>query len=335
MSQTPDHFAETPAGHPGDALSPILEVIRLRGEGLSAFRPAPGFSFSFGPARGVLHVVGAGRIQLAAGPQERPLVLETGDVAVLIPADGHRIADDWALPPQAVAPGCALDLPQQDAGPGPGPDPNPGPNPDPAPADGHAAWFTGWFSFDPVLAKHLFSILPVPLVVRAGQIRPEGWLGRLVEMIALETAVARQGAHVATSRLLDLLIIQVLRSWAIASATEVGWLAAATDDRIGRALAAIHADPAHAWTVNELAALAGMSRTVFAERFAQLVGHTPASYIACWRLDHATGLLRTSDLTLSEIAFRSGFASAATFSRAFRQRFEATPQRWRQLNRGR
>lgn len=320
MSQTPEHFAETPALRSGDALSPILEVIRLRGEGLSAFSPARGFTLEFGPARGVVHVVCQGGVQLAAGIDAEPIALEAGDVAVFIQSAGHQISDDWSVLPQPVEAECRLGLPPLDAGLGQ--------------VDGDPAWFTGWFSFDPVLAKHLFSILPIPLVVRANQIVPKGWLDRMVQLVALETSIIRQGTHVATSRLLDLLLIQVLRSWAIASSNQIGWLAAATDDRIGRSLAAIHADPAHAWTVNELAELAGMSRTVFAERFAQLVGHTPASYIACWRLDHATALLRTSDLTIAEVAFRSGFASAAAFSRAFRQRFAETPQRWRQQHRG-
>jgi AraC-like DNA-binding protein len=108
-----------------------------------------------------------------------------------------------------------------------------------------------------------------------------------------------------------------------------GWLAAARDPGVGRALAAIHREPAHAWTVEGLAKQAGVSRSVFAERFHYLLGETPLTYVARWRIQLGARLLETTDETVLQIALNVGYESEAAFNRAFKREFELPPAPYR------
>ena len=131
------------------------------------------------------------------------------------------------------------------------------------------------------------------------------------------------------ARILDLLFIQILRAWAAGTDAEPNWLAGALDPQIGLALSAIHRDPGHDWTVEELARACSLSRSAFAARFAARVGSPPATYLAHVRLDAATDLLRDTSLPVTLIAENVGYTSEAAFSRAFKQRYGAPPARWR------
>jgi len=101
------------------------------------------------------------------------------------------------------------------------------------------------------------------------------------------------------------------------------------DPLIGKALALIHDQPASHWTIDALAKQSGMSRTVFAERFAELVGIPPMHYIAKWRMQVASELLIGSNATLASIAADIGYESDAAFSRAFKRLFGVPPSAWR------
>jgi transcriptional regulator GlxA family with amidase domain len=127
------------------------------------------------------------------------------------------------------------------------------------------------------------------------------------------------------SRLIDLLVIRTLRSWAAIEANRIGWLGGLGDERIGRVLSAMHADPFRHWTVQLFAKIAGMSRSIFAERFTRTVGESPLRYLSRWRLTLAADLLRSSGLNVTEVAYRSGYASDAAFSRAFKVHFGYAP----------
>jgi transcriptional regulator GlxA family with amidase domain len=100
--------------------------------------------------------------------------------------------------------------------------------------------------------------------------------------------------------------------------------ATALDERIGRALAAIHQRPGEPWSVESLAAVAGASRSIFSERFSQLVGMSPARYLARWRMHVASGWLENERATVADVATCLGYESEAAFSRAFK-RFVGVP----------
>jgi AraC-like DNA-binding protein len=104
-----------------------------------------------------------------------------------------------------------------------------------------------------------------------------------------------------------------------------GWLAAVRDPQIGQTLAAIHRAPGHLWSVGALAQIAGLSRSVFTERFTLALGLSPARYLAQWRMHVAGACLRHGRLTVADVAQQLGYESEASFSRAFKRLFGVSP----------
>jgi transcriptional regulator GlxA family with amidase domain len=148
-------------------------------------------------------------------------------------------------------------------------------------------------------------------------------------MLVFEMQSPSQGSAVMVARILDLIFIQILRAWAAGTDAEPNWLAGALDPQTGLALSAIHRDPGHDWTVEELARACNLSRSAFAARFVARVGKPPATYLVHVRLDAATGLLRDTSLPVTVIAKKVGYTSEAAFSRAFKHRYGTPPARWR------
>jgi AraC-like DNA-binding protein len=107
-----------------------------------------------------------------------------------------------------------------------------------------------------------------------------------------------------------------------------GWLAGLRDPSVGKALSLMHARPAHAWTIEELAHDVGASRSVLAERFAELVGLPPMHYLANWRMQIASGLL-SGGANIAAVAAETGYGSEAAFSRAFKKMVGVPPSAWR------
>ena len=108
-----------------------------------------------------------------------------------------------------------------------------------------------------------------------------------------------------------------------------GWLAALRDPIVGHAMAILHADPARAWTVAELARAVAVSRTVLVDGFVRLLGRPPIRYLTEWRLNVASGLLRSTDAGVAEVALQVGYTSEEAFSRAFKRAFGLAPAHWR------
>lgn len=113
--------------------------------------------------------------------------------------------------------------------------------------------------------------------------------------------------------------VRVPGFWEESTEHPTGLMAALADPGLGRVLAAMHEDPAESWTLDGLARKAAMSRTLFAERFRDIVGQTPYSYLTDWRMQNARRHLATSSVSLQQIASRVGYDSAASFSRAFKK----------------
>jgi AraC-like DNA-binding protein len=159
------------------------------------------------------------------------------------------------------------------------------------------------------------------------------WWTAAIDHLVSEAARPGPGNHVVLARLSELLFMEVVR-WQLTYISEGrgGWLAGLDDRHVGRALSLLHAEPARAWTVEELAHEAAISRAAFAKRFADLVGEAPMQYLAGWRMHLARRQLRESTLGLAEIAARVGYESEAAFSRAFRRLVGVPPASWRQAN---
>lgn len=174
----------------------------------------------------------------------------------------------------------------------------------------------GYFHFDRANAQLLVRLLPPVVHIRreeTGAARVRG----IVELIGEEADAHRPGRELILERLVEVLLLEALRFRAASAKQEQGLLAGLSDPGLARALREIHVDVARRWTVAELARTAGMSRAVFAERFARKVGMPPMQYLLEWRTAIAKDLLRRERPPLAEVAERVGYQSASAFSTAF------------------
>ncbi|HWX75739.1 MAG TPA: AraC family transcriptional regulator, partial [Solirubrobacteraceae bacterium] len=190
-------------------------------------------------------------------------------------------------------------------------------------------WLCGTFMIGDSEASHLLASLPAVIMLRGARDQALEWLEVSRRMLLMEMRSPTQGSVVMIARILDLLFIQILRAWAAGQDATPNWLAGALDPHIGPALSAIHRDPRHGWSVEDLARSCSLSRSAFAERFVARVGKPPASYLAHVRLDAAATLLRDTPTPVGLVADKVGYTSEAAFSRAFRNRYGKPPARWR------
>lgn len=189
------------------------------------------------------------------------------------------------------------------------------------------------FEFDPANAAVLTDVLP-PLVHVPADSAHAGAIRAALQMLGPETAAPGLASSVVTERLAHILLVQVLRAHIAAQGARGGaWLTALADPQVGGVLTAVHADPAHDWTVADLAAKAGMSRSSFAARFTDLVGRPPLEYIAGWRMRAAARDLRHSDKKIAAIASAAGYNSESAFSHAFKRTMGTSPGRYRAARR--
>lgn len=179
------------------------------------------------------------------------------------------------------------------------------------------------FLFDTDSLRGLVSALPECIHIRREE--SAGWLEGIVHFLMIEAGDVQPGAALMVSRLIDLVVIRTLRSW-IQQGPASGWLGGLSDARIARALKAIHEQPMQRWSIETLAAIAGMSRSNFCERFAALVGRSPLRYQNEWRLTLAKDLLAKREARVGEIGLSIGYESEAAFSRAYKALFGHSPR---------
>jgi len=255
-----------------------------------------------------------------------PLPLTPGDVAIVTDAGWIDLADSRATPPECtclvIADGRCADAagrPVDSAD--TGLDGRTGPER----LEGEHALLTGAFPTSGRIADRLLGALPPVLLVPRSS-RTEAAL----ELIEEEIGGCEPGQQAMLDRLLDLVLLRVLReAFAAPGATVPGWYQAVGDVVVGPALAALHADPARDWTVASLAAEAGVARATFARRFAELMGEPPISYLAGWRLCQAADLLVESESTLETIARTVGYGSSYALSAAFTREYGMRPTAYR------
>ena len=188
----------------------------------------------------------------------------------------------------------------------------------------------GYLGCDKQLLAPLLAGLP--RVVRV-HLRDDAYgesLERMVGHAVEQVASAVPGSDVIVARLAEVLFAEALRRYVLQLPPQrTGWLAGAADPGVGRALAQMHQRPAHGWTLEELAEVAGVSRSTLAERFARYLGQGPMAYLADWRLELAAESLRTTSRSVLDIAGDVGYESEAAFNRAFKRRFTLPPARYR------
>lgn len=171
-------------------------------------------------------------------------------------------------------------------------------------------------------ADLLVSLLPQLVHVHGAQ-----RLAQLVELVGDESRAQRPAREVVLSRLLEVLFIEALRSTAEA-ATSQGLARGLADPRIARAIRAMHEQPAHAWTMADLARESTLSRSAFFERFKRTVGVAPMAYLLAWRMALAKQMLRQNESRIAAVAERVGYASASAFSVAFTRSVGQSPAQY-------
>jgi AraC-like DNA-binding protein len=252
-----------------------------------------------------------------------PVRLGPGDVAVLRGPEPYTVADDPATPPQAVIhPGQRCTTPEGDElaemtdlgvrtwGNSP---------------DGATMMLTGTYQMDGEVSGRLLRALPALLVVA-----DDAWDSPLIPLLAAEIVKDEPGQEAVLDRLLDLLLIAVLRAWfARPEAEAPGWYRAHADPVVGPALRMLHHDPARPWTVAALADATGVSRAALARRFNALVGEPPMTFLTGWRIALAADLLREPGATVGSVAHRVGYGSPFALSTAFKRVRGMSPQQHR------
>jgi AraC-like DNA-binding protein len=316
-----------------DALSDVLKTVRLTGATFfDVVGRAPWVAES--PSRDMIlpkilpgaghliayHVITEGKC-FASIVGEEAITVEAGEVIVFTKGDPHVMSSSPGmradpLPPDALDGLSGSQLP----------------------------FYLNYGSDGPVAAKLVCGYLAcdarpfnplldnLPRVIKSGDPRGNdpGWLGQFIRLATAESTDRRAGGESVLAKLSELMFIEVIRRHLAALPPEqAGWLAGVRDPFVGKALSLLHGAPAQDWTIEELAKRVGLSRSVLAERFSDLVGMPPMQYLANWRMQIATGLLSGGNRNIATVAAEIGYASEAAFSRAFKKMLGVPPSDWR------
>lgn len=253
-------------------------------------------------------IVIEGSCRLAVDGQDT-LVLEAGDLVFLPATPGFTMSGFEEVVPTFVDPHAAAeDATEIRHGRQEGP---PG-----------VRLLGGYFQFGGDASGLLPSLLPEQIHVRGVE-----RLSTLVRLLIDEASLDRSGRTLVLNRLVEILLVEALRLTQTPDAP-VGLLRGLGDARLVEALRHMHADPARAWTMAELAKRAALSRSAFFDRFARNVGVPPMEYLLSWRMALAKDLLRRHDMEIAEVAERVGYGSASTFSTAFSRHVGQPPGRF-------
>jgi len=304
--ETPEDLAETP-NFGTDAFSEVLNIVHVRGETARVITPDDPLALSVPAGKPCVYIVERGALEIKID-SEPPQNLCEKQIALMLQGTPHRATFSALEGKHSYQQVLTSDGESE---------------------TGKINCFWGSFTTDGDLAPRVLQSLPRVIVLKGLADNPIEWVDTVCQLVLRELGATRPGASLMVSRLLDLLLVILLRRWAQSEDTLPGWLAAARDERIARAISAIHADPARTLTNGQLASLSGMSVSSFTERFKHVMGQTPGAYLRSWRLDQAAEALLHSSASIDLIADRVGYASKEAFSRASQTKFGISPSGWR------
>ncbi|MFB7586730.1 AraC family transcriptional regulator [Streptomyces sp. NPDC056169] len=323
-----------------DVLSDVIAVMRTgRPRSASVRWHAPWAQrFASVPGSAGFQVVLEGTCVLRSpGAGAGDLELAAGDVVFLPHGTGHLLADCPASGDAHHEP--TLSGPGEDCAPTPSASPYVSDRVDPTGRGGPVtALLCGTYQLDPARTHPLLHGLPDLIHLPAARSGRAPELAAAVTLLAAELRRPGLGTDAAVPALLDTLLLYILRIWfaeqaAAAGPGASGWAAALGDPAVTAALHAMHRSPDAPWTVERLAAEAGLSRAPFARRFTALVGRPPLAYLAWWRMTLAERLLRTTDAPLRAVAEQVGYGTEFAFSAAFKRVHGSAPGGYRRTAR--
>ena len=295
-----------------DPLSEVFSLINIRGARCTRFEASGRWSYRF-PAKPAVKfgAVLAGDCWIDFGEGQRHQ-LAAGDCFLLANAPSYVLAnDDHILSEDGLA---AFDWAQSDVARHEGND---------------TVLIAGTFSFEESDADLLLDSLPTFLLIPSRNASATVVRSTLA-ILDIEIKGTQIGAAVLTDRLVDILLVQVLRAALIQDdGDNLGWISALADPRIGRAIGLMHGDAAYPWSLETLAASVAMSRSAFSKRFKSLVGLAPLDYLLRWRMRLARNALRRGS-TVATVASKVGYSSESAFGHAFKRIYGIAPRRyWR------
>lgn len=312
-----------------DALSEALNAVRMTGAIFYYAECSAPWGFSVPALRRVAHMLAPGTERLvpyhlvAAGQarvqfDEQALLLEAGDVIIIPHGDAHTVSN--GSPTTLIDSGASLgkflagDLRTMRIGGG----------------GATTRFVCGYFGCERHAERLFLAGLPQVIRINVRGDATGEWLENCIRYLVDEADGTRPGQSVLLSKMAEALFVQTLRRYMESLPPEQsGWLAGARDPIVGGALALLHRDPSHAWSVEELASRLGTSRTVLAERFDRFLGEPVLTYLARWRLQLAARMLQTSGKSIGQIAADVGYTSQAAFNRAFRRQYQLPPVQYR------
>jgi AraC-like DNA-binding protein len=295
-----------------DPLSDVLSLVKPRSYGSGALTAGGRWAIQFPGHQGIkCYVVAKGECWAAVDGVPEPVRLATGDCLMLPHGRAFRLGSDPQAPAiDARTLAASARYNRLHAG---------------SPGDDFFL-LGGHFGLEGN-ADLLLSVLPpfVHLQKESDRAALRGAVERIME----EMREPRPGGHLIAQQSAYTMLVLVLRLYLTEGERGgVGWLFALADAQIARAIAAIHDQPAGAWTVQTLAETAGMSRTAFAERFRRTVGASPGEYLTRWRMLLAADRLRCSDDAIAVVAQSVGYESESAFGAAFKRTMGASPREY-------
>lgn len=301
-----------------DALTPLFDELYLTGEVVARFDLTAPWGITMPSQGGIFHAIDEGDCWVRLAPDGRLFKASAGDLIIFSKGAAHDMVDA----PSSIA------MPLQEALCG---------QEDnslicPVGGDGspQTTFICGVFHFRSGGRYDFSSLLPPVVHIRAASGATTDWLRLTLDRLIEEVAMASPGASTVVSRLTDILFIEGVRTWLKTQEDEPrGWLGALTDPIVSQALALMHGDPGRPWSVDQLAAEVGLSRSAFYTRFTGLVGEPPLRWLTHWRMQLATNWLRATEMGLADMAEGLGYSSEEAFKRAFKRELGVPPGSYR------
>ena len=310
-----------------DALSDVLRNIRLSGSLQFCFMPTGDWQTDATPSLAKLadkpssvipfHILVEGTCWMKMEGQTH--ILHTGDVVAFPFGTGHQLG---------AGSGGRLIVPTADLPPKPwreipvlryGNEPQ------------RVRVLCGYLQCDALNFRPLRNALPTFLHVSTRTNHNTAWLRATIDQIVDEVDSPRSGGLSMLERLTEISFIELLRHQIIAAHSQPGgWLAALADPALGKCIALIHDDPTREWSVQNLSAASGLSRSTLTERFETMLDTSPMRYVRDWRLCLASLTLSTTTKRIAAIAHEAGYGTEAAFNRAFSRAYGMPPATWRQ-----
>jgi AraC-like DNA-binding protein len=317
-----------------DPFSEVLNGVRLKGAVFFSAAFSEPWRLSTPPCRevtqtlapGASHIViyhlvvdGSARARLEGGPD---VGLAPGDIVVFPHGDAHHLSGGIGGSQVEIAAVLGKIATR---------------NLSPMHAGGGGAttrFVCGYLTCDPLLCGPILDSLPPMLKVNVRTDRSGHWLEQSILHLVEEAASNHAGSDAMLAKLSEALFVDTLRRYVTGLPEQTtGWLAGARDAVVGKSLALLHRRPSHPWTIAELAAEVGLSRSALVERFTRYLSDSPIAYVTGWRMRLAAQALTSTSKGVADIAAEVGYESEAAFNRAFKRVFGVPPAQYRRKNR--